>query len=431
MKSIIEVFHHGTWMPAAEIAPMGASDRGEVCWFEYLPEYVFGDSPLPISLNLPVALDAGLGGHGGRPCPPFIYDLVPQGRGRDFLLRELQLADADELIFPLVQAGAFNPVGNLRLDSAVRFFEARQGDHVLEARGFTQAEIIGRSEEFLEHIWLHAMLSAGTTGVQGAAPKFLLVQDADERWFADLALPDAAARKHWLVKLPRGRTEADLAVLRNEAAYLRVAALAGLRCEAGVHFERNMLFVPRFDRRVGPQGAERLHQESLAAVAGLRGFGAAASHFDLLPALLRVVSDPLSEALEYLKRDILNLALRNTDNHARNTALQRLPDGRVQLTPVFDLAPMYLDPEMIIRSCRWRSADGRQPDAWGDIIAQLKIADSLRQPLLAGLRAFADVIATLPETMREAGVDTFVIEDCLPAIASQHQRLQAISNGAA
>lgn len=431
MKSIIEIFRRGAWVPAAEIAPLDSNGRGDACWFEYLPEYVFGDDPQPISLTLPVALDAGLGGYGGRPCPPFFYDLVPQGRGRDFLLRELQLGDADDLVFPLVQAGAFNPVGNLRLDSAVRFFEARRGNHGLEARGFTQAEIIGRSEEFLEHIWLHAMLSAGTTGVQGAAPKFLLAQDADERWFADLALPDAAARKHWLVKLPRGRSEADLAVLRNEAAYLRVAALVGLRCEVGAHFERNMLFVPRFDRRIGPKGLERLPQESLAAVAGLRGFGAAASHFDLLPALLKCVSDPLTEALEYLKRDILNLALRNTDNHARNTALQRLPDGRVQITPLFDFAPMYLDPEMIVRSCRWRCADGRQPEAWGDIIAQLAIPDALRQALLASLHAFAEVIAALPETMREAGVDTFVIEDCLSAITTQHHRLQSISNGVA
>ena len=204
MKSVIEVFRHGVWMPAAEFAPQGKDGRGDLCWFEYLPEYVFGDDPQPIVLNLPVALDSELGSGGGRPCPSFMYDLVPQGRGREFLLYELNLADSENLIFPLVQAGAFNPVGNLRLDSAVQFFEARRGNAGLAAQGFMLTDILGRTDEFLEHIWLHAMLSAGTTGVQGAAPKFLLVQDADERWFADLALPDAAARKHWLVKLPRG-----------------------------------------------------------------------------------------------------------------------------------------------------------------------------------------------------------------------------------
>lgn len=67
---------------------------------------------------------------------------------------------------------------------------------------------------------------------------------------------------------------------------------------------------------------------------------------------------------------------------------------------------------------RWRCADGRQPEAWNDIIAQLAIHDDLRQPLLTGLRAFAEVMAALPKTMREAGVDTFVIEDCLSAITT-------------
>ncbi|WP_375338497.1 hypothetical protein [Variovorax paradoxus] len=38
--------------------------------------------------------------------------------------------------------------------------------------------------------------------------------------------------------------------------------------------------------------------------------------------------------------------MRNTDNHARNTAVQRLPDGALQLTPIFDFAPMFLDPEI-------------------------------------------------------------------------------------
>ena len=55
---------------------------------------------------------------------------------------------------------------------------------------------------------------------------------------------------------------------------------------------------------------------------------------------------------------MLNLALRNTDNHARNTAVQRLVDGSIQLTPLYDFAPMYLDPELIVRGCVWRDASG-------------------------------------------------------------------------
>jgi serine/threonine-protein kinase HipA len=60
----------------------------------------------------------------------------------------------------------------------------------------------------------------------------------------------------------------------------------------------------------------RLHQESLASLCGLRGFGVSASQQTLLKGLRAVVSDPLCETIEFLRRDVLNLAMRNTDNHA-------------------------------------------------------------------------------------------------------------------
>lgn len=50
------------------------------------------------------------------------------------------------------------------------------------------------------------------------------------------------------------------------------------------------------------------------------------------------------DQLAYMLRDILNLALRNTDNHGRNAAVLRT-GGQVGLSPIFDFAPMFLDPE--------------------------------------------------------------------------------------
>jgi len=94
------------------------------------------------------------------------------------------------------------------------------------------------------------MLAPRTTGVQGVASKFLLGTDEDGRWFPDLALPDERAREHWLVKLPRGNAEPDRAVLRHEAAYLRVATACGLRSTAEPELNGEALFVRRFDRQV-------------------------------------------------------------------------------------------------------------------------------------------------------------------------------------
>ena len=70
--------------------------------------------------------------------------------------------------------------------------------------------------------------------------------------------------------------------------------------------------------------------------------------------------------LEYIKRDIVNVVMGNKDNHAWNTAVMRYEDGCVVLAPLFDFAPMYLDPEGIARVCRWEgnAEQAGNPD-WG------------------------------------------------------------------
>lgn len=425
MRSVIHIFVGGQWLPAAEFEPQDGIYRGT---FEYLPEYVFGDSPVPVSFALPVSMDRlGIDGEGSAPsCPAFLLDLVPQGRGREFLAKELGVENSNASDLLLAQYGAYNPVGNLRLDTAVSFFEdRRRRNREGSGEGFTLDDILTRKEEFLDHIWLHAMLSAGTTGLQGAAPKFLLTQNRDGLWFADAALPDAEAQKHWLIKLPRGKLESDFTVLRNEAAYLRVAARCGLRVAGAPMHEGNMLFVPRFDRAVTGDGLQRLAQETLASLAGIRGFGVPVPLFDLVEGFLPHVTNPAAEVVEFLKRDVLNMATRNTDNHARNTSVQRLPDGTVQLTPLYDFAPMFLDSEFIVRGCKWRTAE-REVIEWAEIVDAFDLDETDKHDVLVAMHDFASVVGALPETMRECGVEEPIIEQCQRAIETQATRLEKV-----
>lgn len=427
--SLIEIYLDGRWTEAASLQVFGP-DR---CRIDYLPQYQFSAKPEPLSLGWPLDAPAdlvlrrdGLPDEFDRRAPPFLYDLVPQGKGRQFLLKQLDLADSDNLVLPLLMAGAFNPIGCLRLQSAVDFY----GQHTTvgaQDEGFTLEDILTKSEAFLDHLSLHAMLATGTTGVQGVAPKFLLTQDADDRWFADLALPDGQAKTHWLVKLPRGRADADRAVLRNEAAYLRVASELGIRSHAAPALHGEMLFVRRFDRVADATGLQRLHQESVASLAGVRGFGMPLSMQDMLQAIRANVSNPQTETIEFLKRDALNIALRNTDNHARNTAVQRLPDGTVQLTPVFDFAPMFMDPEIVPRSSHWLTPDGkRRVTDFGQIAELLGalLPGKEMRPVLSELKAFGAELARLPEVARDKGVESAVLDQCLLSIERVARELQ-------
>jgi serine/threonine-protein kinase HipA len=431
----VEIHQGGAWRKAGELRALGANRAV----FSYDDAYIFSDNALAVSLKLPVGLSTdtmieGLTGpEPDRRPPPFVYDLVPQGRGRRFLLDALNLADGDEVVMPLVMAGAFNPVGCIRMRSALSFYEreAAKNPAAASAEGFTLKDISGHSENFLEHIALHAMLAAGTTGVQGVAPKFLLTTDSAGQWFADLALTDAQAREHWLVKLPRGKSEADRLVLRNEAAYLRVAAACGLRVHQPPMLLGEMLFVRRFDRVVHKGLLHRLHQESLASLAGQRGFGVPHAQQKLLLALRSVVDDPAAETVEFIKRDVLNQALRNTDNHARNTAVQRTVQGRIQLTPVFDFAPMFKDPEVVTRSCHWRDAQGVVQSDWRQILESLAprvMAPRELRSLAAQLAEFASTVGQLEQIARDCGVEPEILEPCLKSIEKQATQLQALGD---
>lgn len=431
MRSTIETYQNGRWIAAAEFDPVGKGPY--TATFEYRMDYVFGENPLPVSFALPVAADRlGLDEEGeAPPCPAFLLDLVPQGRGRKYLAQELKLDDSERHDLLLAQYGAFNPIGNLRLDTAVQFYRERAAQQASEKeQGFTLEEILARKEEFLEHIWIHAMLTAGTTGVQGAAPKFLMTQNTEGLWFADAALPDDKAAKHWLVKLPRGVHETDYTVLRNEAAYLRVAERCGIRTGGEPQFHKDMLFVQRFDRIVdqaGPRLLHRLHQESLASLAGVHGFGLPTSLFDLAAAFRRHVTDPVGETAEFIKRDILNMAMRNTDNHARNTAVQRLPNGTVQLTPVFDFAPMYMDREFITRSCKWRIDNGPELADWEEIIQKFSFHDTEKEAIAKRIKVFQPVIERMAETMQDCGVEPLIVDNCKANIENQAVRLERLA----
>ena len=425
MDCHIEIFHEGQWLEAAVAIfsdKVHNGFRASDCVFEYDLLYALGDAPTPVSLTLPV--DAGR--HALDACPAFLYDLVPQGNGRRFLLGELGLPDAQASDLPLLRAGAFNPIGQLRIREAVQYFEQHVERHDLAAGSFTFDELLARAPDFHEMMMVYGMLAVGGTGVQGVSPKYLLTEGRDGNWHPDAALPDSQAKCHYIVKRPRGPSEADRKVLRNEARYMQVAQRFGIRSFDLPALHGDMLFIPRFDRRVQDGRVLRLHQESAASIAGLAGFGVKANQFALLAAIRKVVDAPLEETVEFIKRDVLNLAMRNPDNHARNTAVHTV-DGVTRLTPLFDFAPMYLDPEGITRAARWYHRESKKElQRWEDILAHLALPAAEHQQAVDALARFGERLATLPDCMREVGVDGDIIDFVAPSIAAQATQLLAL-----
>jgi len=408
MKCHIQIYRNDQWETAAVFEPDPQTlDRGIEggCRLEYDHDYVI-ENIGQASAELVPGLTVGFELHRYEHWPPFLVDLLPAGAGRRAWLKRMQVDnDGPHVEWHLLIKGSGHPPGNLRISEAVLPPPPDQFKI-----GFPRKDIIEQREDFIEYAEERGAYVAGASSVQGEAPKYMLVEDIKGMFHAAGALPDDQIKQFWLVKFPRGRRaeERNHQVLRNEAPYLEVARRFGARVDAPLIYEDGALFVPRFDRRVVDNHVQRLGMQSLYAIAGIPGYGASVSHNVFCRAIAKVTTEPDKEIREYILRDILNLALYNTDNHGRNTAVLREGD-QITLSPLFDFAPMFLDPEGIGRVSRWdQERPGGQPE-WPAICEALKefLDPTENREWLASL---SDKVLMLPDVMKQCLVEDDVIE---------------------
>jgi serine/threonine-protein kinase HipA len=408
MNCHIEIYLSGRWQTAATFEPYGSSlEKGTegACRLEYDVDYAVANLNSKNAELVP-GLTVGFELFRFDTWPAFLVDLLPSGAGRRAWLRRIQVAnDGPQVDWHVLVKGTGNPPGHLRIAEAVQSPPPDQFKN-----GFPRIDILEQREDFLEYAAERGAHIAGASSVQGEAPKYLLAEDVAGMFHAEGALPDDKAARFWLVKFPRGdRTNArNQQVLRNEAPYLEVARQFGVRTGAPLTYENSTLFVPRFDRVVQHGKVIRHGMHSLYALAGIPGFGTAVHHDVYCRALAERATDPATELREYLLRDVLTLALRNTDNHGRNTAVLRI-DGQIALSPVYDFAPMFLDPEGINRVTRWvDERPGSQPE-WATICEKLRYTLDPFETR-TWLATLAEKVKALPDVMRRCKVDDEIIE---------------------
>ena len=434
----VQIFLDQQWHDAAEIS-FSAVEQGhlESTRLDYLAPYVIeqlGQAQIAgaaMSCRYPVDFTSYDEPH----WPAFVLDLLPGGEGRRRWSERLNIANGLGAEFELLRHAAANPAGNLRIkDAALSHFHQNQnlpdaeGQWVSQEQhpGFSRDDIISKQEHFIEYAYNLGAAVSGATDVQGEAPKFLLVEDLASRWHAEGAIADSQVKKHWIVKFPRGKTRVDVKILQNEAKYLEVARQFGLRVGEPLQQQGNALFIPRFDRRQAKAKTERIAMESLYSIAGVARFGEVSTHETLCGALMQsiVPQERLNTALEYIKRDLLNVVMGNTDNHGRNTAVLRARDGGTSLSPLFDFAPMYLDPEGIARVTRWhKSREHAGRPNWVSVV-------DFFQPWLNTASLMEQVVAIEPSlrilthVMHAEKIDEDIIARCQYVIENTLEQLR-------
>ena len=225
----------------------------------------------------------------------------------------------------------------------------------------------------------------------------------------------------------------DQDIVRSEYLYYRALEQLGIdtvtTADMGLE-EGNKpgLWMRRFDRQITRQGVERLAVESIYSLAGVTVPGSAMEHLEVI----RLLADLWKQngqkkdiddlVAEYLRRDLINKILGNSDNHGRNTAVIR-SHGRYRLAPIYDLAPMVMDAEGVTRTTKW----ARPIELAGEIdwrAACETLADIVvPQQAFERLRHDADSLRGLPGILRDSGLPEVTFKHPAIALSNLDQRL--------
>ncbi|MDE3103321.1 MAG: type II toxin-antitoxin system HipA family toxin [Chloroflexota bacterium] len=299
---------------------------------EALRTYALGTPLLSLALPLrPEPYTHGL-------VRPFLDGLLPEGEPRQVLARGLRLVAGDTLA--LIAALGRDCAGALVIQPAVE--PAPPPATALTAEPLDEKEL-----EDLVRDLRSAPLGVGgdvRVSLAGVQEKLLLTRMPDGRWGRPVAgTPSTHILKPEIDRFPK--------TVENEFFCMRLAHHLGLRVpsvEAATVGKRRVIIVERYDRLVEADGTvERIHQEDLCQATGTppeRKY-----EQDGGPSLRRMAEmiaavAPPGSLEDFLRAVTVNVLVGNGDAHAKNYSLVHERNGRLRLSPTYDvLSTMFYE----------------------------------------------------------------------------------------
>lgn len=383
------------WLYGTRVAQLAESPRAAIS-LTWTPDAVerWGRGARLLSAKLAIG-DAPV----GALVRTYLDGLLPEGNAR--VNHALTAGVAPDDTFGLIAAYGRDTPG------AAIFVPAEHGDPTRAGRyeALTSAEVAERLRRADEH---QPASPAGTTEsstLPGMVPKVTLHR-AGGRWFA---CKDGAASTWILKRAAVGGGELD-DVIDTEVACLVLARMIGLttiQAEIVDFGDVRAIAVSRYDRPATGADA-RIHQEDLAQALGLstqdpnRKFqwGSAMPSLRQAADVLRLDGGDPDDLLRLVTFSFL---VGNTDMHAKNVSFLRHADGRVELSPAYDIA-MHLHHRRESRRFAL-DVDGRSR------VDDLSIADVVSEgrswglPARRALRVVAGTTTALARSLDEVDRD--------------------------
>ncbi|MBP2436950.1 HipA domain-containing protein [Microbacterium amylolyticum] len=328
------------------------SRRGDNLRLRYLPDYVQGENPVPISVQLPVV--AGVAP--SETTKRFLENLLPDRADvRTRWAREAKLTS--ESAFDLLSVYGADVAGALEFyrEGTIPRVDAKLSPVTDEAIAARTRQIRADDSNWLEHHPIEEGFSLG-----GAQGKFALAR-RDGQWFEPTGRHPST---HIFKPGVHNLDGSDV----TEHITLQVARRLGLivaSTEIGCFDGEHVLVVERFDRFFIDDSYVRLHQEDLAQATGTshlnkyeRDAGPnyrtifAVFDRDLAPALAREAKRRFSECLTF------SWIIGHNDGHSKNYSLTHAPDASF-LSPFYDLNTVLpFELPDVVRAKDYRAYDG-------------------------------------------------------------------------
>lgn len=234
--------------------------------------------------------------------------------------------------------------------------------------------------------------------------------------------------EYWLLKFDgvAGNRDKELADPQGygviEYAYWLMAREAGVRMSECRLFEeggRRHFMTRRFDRL---EGGEKLHMQSLGALAHFDFNSAGAHSYEQALLVIRRLGLSMDDVEEQFRRTVFNVLARNQDDHVKNIAFLMDKQGRWSLSPAFDMTYSY-NPDGVWTSRHQMSMNGKRDGfTMADFAALAKTASMQRGRARVIVEEVADAVRRWEAFGGLAGVPTAQVDQ----IGRAH-RLELIS----
>jgi serine/threonine-protein kinase HipA len=290
--------------------------------------------------------------------------------------------------------------GRIQIDRLVEL-----ASDILTHRNTLQASFAdGNSEQAMADI-LRVGTSAG-----GARAKAVIAWNPSTNEVRSGQIAAGEGFEHWLLKFDgvSGNRDKELEDPQGygviEYAYYRMARDCDIDMSECRLFEENgrrHFMTRRFDR---PAGAEKLHMQSLCALAHYDFNLAGAYGYEQALLVIRQLGLPMQAIEQQFRRMVFNIVARNQDDHVKNIAFLMNKAGEWSLAPAFDMTYSF-NPSGAWTAHHQMTLNGKRDDfALEDFKACAKAASMKRGRAETILGEVQDTVSRWPDYAEEAGV---------------------------